>query len=140
MENLHASAVELDGKAVLIKGASGSGKSVLALKLISLGANLIADDQTLVFKHKNKVYLCAPESLPRGLEIRGIGIVGAPICEQAELGLVVDLSKVEKNRVPETIERKIVIMGYSFPFYLFKDIKEPAASIYAILKFGILSL
>ena len=60
--------MELDGKAILIKGESGSGKSSLALKLISLGANLIADDQTAVFLQKGQVFLGAPNSLPAGLD------------------------------------------------------------------------
>jgi HPr kinase/phosphorylase len=41
---LHASAVSLDGNGVLICGASGTGKSTLALQLMALGAELIADD------------------------------------------------------------------------------------------------
>ena len=137
MENIHASSVELDGKAVLIKGNSGSGKSSLALNLIILGANLIADDQTRVFVEKKRVLLSAPDSLPSGLEIRGVGIVNAPLCNKAQLKLVVDLSLVENDRFPNLLERNINILGYSFPFYFFQGIKEPANSIFALLKFGI---
>jgi len=132
--------VELDGKAVLIKGASGSGKSSLALNLIILGANLIADDQTTVFIQKGKVFLRAPTSLPTGLEIRGVGIVHVPHCEKAALKLVVDLSDFENKRLPNSVDRSIDILGYSFPFYLFQGIKNPANAIYALLKFGIMKL
>ena len=136
MENIHSTSVELDGKAVLIKGKSGSGKSSVALSLIMLGCNLIADDQTVVFLEKDQVKLRAPESLPCGLEIRGVGFVRAPICKQAELKLVVDLSKYEKKRFPNPDERSTNILGYSFPFYFFQGIKEPANAIYAVVKFG----
>ena len=132
--------MELDGKAVLIKGESGSGKSSLALKLITLGANLIADDQTTVFIQKGQVFLEAPNSLPAGLEIRGVGIVRVPICKKASLKLVVDLSKHENKRLPNSIDRNIDILGYSFPFYLFQGIKDPANAVYALLKFGIMKL
>lgn len=140
MKNIHASSVELDGKAVLIKGEPGSGKSSLALKLIMLGAKLIADDQTTVFIEKKRVFLRAPASLPFGLEIRGVGIVNVPGCKKEKLKLVVDLSKVETNRLPDLHERRIDMLGYSFPFYFFHGIKEPANAIYALLKFGIVKL
>ena len=132
--------MELDGKAVLIKGASGSGKSSLALKLITLGANLISDDQTSVFIQRGQVFVRAPVTLPTGLEIREVGIVHVPLCEKAALKLVVDLSKVENNRLPNSIERRINILGYSFPCYLFQGIRDPASAIYALLKFGIMKL
>ena len=140
MENIHSSSVELDGKAILIKGESGSGKSSLALKLIMLGAKLIADDQTTVFINKGEVFLRAPSSLPFGLEIRGVGIISPPRCKKAKLKLVIDLSEVETSRLPSLHERRIDILGYSFPFYFFQGIKEPASAIYAILKFGIVKL
>ena len=140
MQNFHSSAVELNGRAVLIKGQSGSGKSSLALQLILLGAKLIADDQTEVFLEQNKVFLRAPASLPNGLEIRGIGIVKAPFCEKAQLKFVIDLSQCESERLPNPLGRRINILGYSFPFYFFQDIKDPANAIYALLEFGLLEV
>jgi len=140
LQNIHSSSVELDGKAVLIKGRSGSGKSSLALKLILRGANLIADDQTEVFLEKNRVFLRAPMSLPNGIEIRGVGIVNAPRCERAELKLVIDLSHCERERLPSPSVRSINILGYSFPFYFFQGIKNPADAIYALIKFGMLEV
>lgn len=43
---LHASTVVLDGKAWLIAGNAGAGKSTLAAELLSAGAQLLADDLT----------------------------------------------------------------------------------------------
>ena len=140
LENVHATSVALNDKGVLIKGASGSGKSTVALELIMLGAKLIADDRTALSLSNEQVYLSAPRTLPMGIEIRGIGIVGAPICERAELKLVVDLSKLENKRFPRFVDKEIDILGYSFPFYFFQGIKNPSASIFALLKFGVVHI
>ena len=48
MTNLHASCISINGKAVLILGKSGSGKSDLALRLIDSGATLVADDRVIL--------------------------------------------------------------------------------------------
>ena len=42
---MHATCVHINGSGVLIVGRSGSGKSSLAIKLLALGAKLVADDQ-----------------------------------------------------------------------------------------------
>jgi HPr kinase/phosphorylase len=140
LETVHATSIALNGKAVLIKGASGSGKSSAALELITLGAKLIADDQTILSLTGEKVFLSAPSTLPIGIEVRGIGVVNAPICKRAELKLVVDMSKLEKKRFPNYGDKKINILGYSFPLYFFQGIKNPAASIYALMQFGIVDI
>jgi len=140
LKSVHATSVSLEGKAVLIKGASGAGKSLLALELPGFGAMLIADDQTEVSLINGQVFLSAPSTLPAGLEIRGVGIVGAPICDGAELKMVVDLSKLENKRFPNPSDKKINVLGYSFPFYLFQGIKNPAAAIYALMKFGMVDI
>lgn len=44
LEVMHASAVVLDGGAVVLLGASGAGKTTLALALCELGASFLADD------------------------------------------------------------------------------------------------
>ena len=136
MESIHATSIAFDDTAVLIKGVSGSGKSTVALELISLGAKLIADDQTVLSVSDERVYLSAPSSLPKGLEVRGIGIVSAPICDRARLKLVVDLSELENERLPNVFNKTITILGYAFPFFPFQGRIRPAASIYALLKFG----
>ena len=47
-ETLHATSVAIGGRAVLLCGPSGVGKSDLALRLIDRGATLVSDDYTLV--------------------------------------------------------------------------------------------
>ena len=51
-ETLHATTVAIDGRAVLISGPSGSGKSDLALRLLDRGFTLVSDDQTIVRKRR----------------------------------------------------------------------------------------
>mgnify|MGYP001162299254 CR=1 FL=1 len=140
MEIMHGTAVELGGKAVLIKGKSGSGKSSLALKLVILGANLVADDRVLVFLNNKKIFLKAPKTLPTGIEIRGLGILNAPICAQAPLALVVNLDETESQRFPDLSRKKIIIEGSSFPFLDFKGIRDQSSAIFALLKYGVVDL
>tara|TARA_B100001559_G_scaffold178414_1_gene149351 strand:- start:91 stop:507 length:417 start_codon:yes stop_codon:yes gene_type:complete len=99
--NLHASAVSFSGKGILILGASGSGKSKLALALISCGAILIADDQVILNNNKNEIVLSAPKAIRGKIEARNIGILEVS-STKAQLCLVVSLDKTEHNRLPKT--------------------------------------
>ena len=78
---LHASAVALGGRAVLLRGASGAGKSDLTLRLIDEGAQLVADDQVELTADANGRMLiaAAPEAIAGMLEVRGIGILRLPL-------------------------------------------------------------
>ena len=105
---LHASAVALHGVGALILGPSGSGKSGLALQLMALGAELIADDQTLCISRDGAVWLSAPDHLPEMIEARGVGLLPARLCGPVPLGLVIDLSVTETARLPETQMRDIL--------------------------------
>lgn len=92
-------------RAVLLRGASGSGKSDLALRLIEGGARLIADDQTLLTRRGRAVVASAPEALKSMIEVRGVGIVRLPAAQtlaRAPLALLVDLvSPAKVERLPE---------------------------------------
>ncbi|WP_147110803.1 HPr kinase/phosphorylase [Tateyamaria sp. syn59] len=109
---LHASAVAVDGRGVLIRGASGSGKSSLALQLIGLGATLIADDQTELNLGASGILLSAPATIRGQIEARGVGILRAETVT-APLHLVVDLDVVETKRLPEL--HQTLILGQSCP-------------------------
>ena len=98
-EQLHASAVAIDDRGVLLLGPSGSGKSDLALRLIDDGAVLIADDRVDLDVRQGDVRLSGPANLAGLLEVRGVGIVRMPFATKVSLSLVVDLVK------PEDIER-----------------------------------
>ncbi len=84
--------------AVLLRGASGSGKSDLALRLITRhGARLIADDQVIMQAQDGQVVCTAPAAIAGMIEIRGVGLVRVSETSGVALALVVDL--VARNAV-----------------------------------------
>ena len=81
---IHGSSIEINGKGVIILGKSGAGKSSLAIKLISLGANFIADDQTLIELKDDKLIISKPSTTPSLIEARGIGLIQVPLIRVSE--------------------------------------------------------
>ena len=112
-ETLHATTVALDGRAVLISGPSGSGKSDLALRLLDRGFVLVSDDQTIVKKDGTKLVATAPATIAGKLEVRGIGIVDVERAENAPVALVVELTS-EIQRLPDD-SRDRLILGVRVP-------------------------
>ncbi|MBN2630221.1 MAG: HPr kinase/phosphatase C-terminal domain-containing protein [Rhodobacteraceae bacterium] len=98
---LHATTVAFDGQGVLIRGASGAGKSALGLQLMALGAVLVADDQTVLHRQGDQLIATCPPGLTGLIEARGIGLLNAPWVAQAVLRLVVDLDRLEAARLPD---------------------------------------
>jgi serine kinase of HPr protein (carbohydrate metabolism regulator) len=108
--NIHASCVRL-GRAglahgaprdsgVLLLGDSGLGKSDLALRLIALGAELVADDRVELVVTRGRLMARAPRPIRGLIEIRGLGIVEIPYTEQARVALVVQLVRKVAERLP----------------------------------------
>lgn len=98
---VHASCVRL-GKAgaafrapatagILILGASGAGKSDLALRLVAAGATLVADDLTELFLKRNALHARAPRPIASLIEIRGVGIVDVPYTDEVRVMLAAKL-------------------------------------------------
>jgi serine kinase of HPr protein (carbohydrate metabolism regulator) len=101
---LHASCVVIDGRAVLLAGRSGSGKSDLALRLIDRGARLLCDDYTQVTRRRDGRLFATPTPRIAGkIEVRGVGIIEMPHDTEAEIALYCDLeTPVERLPVPAT--------------------------------------
>jgi serine kinase of HPr protein (carbohydrate metabolism regulator) len=97
--NIHASCVAVNGHGVLLLGDSGAGKSDIALMLIDAGAQLVADDRTILFVVKGALHARAPDSIKGLLEIRSVGIVHKP-SRVARLRLAVRLGQ-EDERLPK---------------------------------------
>ncbi|MBC8338838.1 MAG: serine/threonine protein kinase [Alphaproteobacteria bacterium] len=114
MEQFHATTIDLDGRGVMLRGPSGSGKSDLGLRLIDGGARLVADDRTDLTLSDGTLTASAPAELAGRLEIRGVGIVSVPSVSQSALALIVDLvndASVERLPEPETVE----LLGLALP-------------------------
>jgi serine kinase of HPr protein (carbohydrate metabolism regulator) len=110
----HASVVRVDGRGVLIRGASGSGKSALVLALLYSGdsAVLVADDRVYLAAEGGGLMASAPESLAGLLEVRGVGIVRRPYVSPVAVDLVVDLLPLaDCPRLPDEQQALITIRG-----------------------------
>ncbi|MGC5797837.1 HPr kinase/phosphorylase [Sphingomonas sp. NFX23] len=105
-DRLHATTVAIDGMAVMIEGASGSGKSDLALRLIDRGAILVSDDQTLVVRDGETLLARAPTKIAGRIEVRGIGILAMPYVEDVPVALLVRVDGAIE-RMPERSIRNI---------------------------------
>ncbi|MBA3909568.1 MAG: serine kinase [Rhodobacter sp.] len=106
---MHATCVAAGARGLLILGPSGAGKSALALRLISLGASLVADDQVELGIEGNHLIARCPAPIRGLIEARGVGLLRAPTVESAAIALVVDLGQQEEHRLPPN--RKITILG-----------------------------
>jgi hypothetical protein len=97
--NVHASCVAIGAAGVLLLGKPGAGKSDLALRLIDEGARLVADDRTILFTRRGRLYGKSPDSIRGLIEIRGLGIVELPSRANVKIALVVKLGR-EDARLP----------------------------------------
>jgi len=112
-ETVHASAVAIEGRAVLIGGRSGTGKSDLALRLIDRGAALISDDYTHIRRVRDQAIAGAPATILGKIELRGVGIVELEPAADVPVALFVDLDR-EPERLPDMSERRM-LAGVSIP-------------------------
>jgi serine kinase of HPr protein (carbohydrate metabolism regulator) len=92
MSQLHANCVGIGDYALLLRGASGSGKSSISLRLINAGGFLIADDRTNLVARDGRLIATAPPPIAGMCEVRGIGIVrGLPRHSEGDVRVVIDL-------------------------------------------------
>ncbi|MFD1509564.1 HPr kinase/phosphorylase [Lacimonas salitolerans] len=110
---LHASTVAMAGRAVLITGCSGAGKSALALQLLALGAVLVADDITHLWRAGHNLMADAPDTIRGRIEARGVGILNAQPHGPAPVTLCIDLDTPETDRLPP--HRQQVLLGHDLP-------------------------
>jgi len=112
-ETLHCSTVAKEGRAVLITGPSGSGKSDLSLRLFDRGFTLVSDDQTIIRKDGDRLLASAPPTIAGKLEVRGIGIVEMERVDNVPVALIVELTG-EIQRMPDD-SRERPILGVKVP-------------------------
>lgn len=104
---IHASAVLVGSKAVLIRGPSGSGKSLLAWNLINAASQglltftrLVGDDRVQVIGQSDRLLVRPAQALSGVIEIHGLGIRRLPFEAIAVVGWVVDLAASDAVRLP----------------------------------------
>jgi serine kinase of HPr protein (carbohydrate metabolism regulator) len=112
-ETVHASSVALGGRAVLIGGRPGMGKSDLALRLIDRGGLLVSDDYTIVQRVHGVARASAPATILGKIELRGVGLVELETAQDVPVALFVDLDE-PPERMPEPGEMRL-IAGVSIP-------------------------
>ena len=117
---IHSTAISLNGDGVLIKGPSGSGKTDLALRLIESGGKLISDDQVVVKRKAERLFLSSPKELNGLMQLSGIGIVKVDYVQNIPLELVVKLQPYNVLD-PFPINREEFI----------KDLSIPALNLYS---------
>ena len=125
-ESVHASTVAIDGRAVLITGPSGSGKSDLALRLIDRGFILVSDDRTIVRRDGDRLLASAPPQIAGKLEIRGIGIIEMEAASDVPIALIVELTG-DIQRLPED-SRERPILGVALPLVTIAAMTASASS------------
>ena len=131
---LHASCVDLNQQGVLIVGASGTGKSALALQLLALGATLVADDQTEVCAAQGYLTARAPATIKGLVEARGVGILKAEFTKESRIALVIDLDQLETERLPQM--HWLDLCGLRVPCLYKCDAPHFAPAILQLLKAG----
>jgi len=119
-KTIHASAVLVGARAVLIRGPSGSGKSRLALELIETAragrfrfARLIGDDRVQLKCAGGRLLVRPAPQLAGLIELRGAGILRFDYEPCAVVGLVVDLDAADAARLPD--RQAVEIEGITLP-------------------------
>jgi HPr kinase/phosphorylase len=120
--SLHASAVLVGDRAVLIRGPSGSGKSRLALDLVLAGrsgqlpaAVLVGDDRVHLDTVAGQLLVRPARELAGLIEVRGLGIRRCDHASEAVVGLVVDLAAGDAERLPSQEALQIHLNGVALP-------------------------
>ncbi|WP_138934627.1 HPr kinase/phosphorylase [Roseovarius arcticus] len=131
---LHATSIEIDGRGVLIRGASGSGKSSLGLQLMALGGVLIADDRTRASLDGGDVFLDAPDTIRGQIEARGVGILNSPTAGPTPAALIVDMDGPVADRLP--LWEEGVLLGRALPLVRGNDAAHLPAAILFYVKYG----
>jgi serine kinase of HPr protein (carbohydrate metabolism regulator) len=119
--------VAIEGRAVLLRGASGSGKSDLALRLIDAGAKLVADDQSELRRVGDLLVVRAPSAIAGLIEVRGVGIVRLDAVKEAPVALIADLvPAAEIERLPG--RRTESLLGVALPVVALAPFEASAAA------------
>jgi HPr kinase/phosphorylase len=138
---IHASAVLVGSRAVLIRGPAGSGKSRLVMTLLNMSATgllpfarLVADDRVLIEDRHGRLLARPPAALAGLLEVRGLGLRQLPYEPVAVLGWILDLGVEEAGRLPRDEELTTALAGVTLPRLAIRSCADAAAVLLAALR------
>lgn len=131
---LHASTVVIGGRALVLAGAAGAGKSQTALSLMAYGATLLADDITWFTATSHALIAHCPPTLAGRIEARGLGLLRVPAAAPAPVSVVVDLDQIETDRLPPA--RHITCLGHRLAFLHKPDSPRFPEMIRAYMLYG----
>jgi HPr kinase/phosphorylase len=103
---VHATAIAIDGRGVLIEGPSGSGKSRLACDLLfhaseaGRDAALVGDDRVHLRREGMSILAKGHPAIAGQLEIRGRGLMPMRTIPEAPIAWIVRISG-DQDRLPE---------------------------------------
>lgn len=132
---IHASCVAVAGRGLLIMGASGTGKSTMALHLMALGAQLVADDRVYLRAENGCLVARSVPELRGTIEARGLGLLRADYVEETHLAAMLDLDRTETTRLPDS--RKTRVLGCSIPLLFRIEGPHSAPALLQFLKCGL---
>jgi serine kinase of HPr protein (carbohydrate metabolism regulator) len=138
---IHASAVLVGARALLIQGPPASGKSRLALALIESAhvgspvfCRLVGDDRVMVEAAHGRLLVRPAPVLAGLIEVRGLGLRRVPYETVAVIGALVELSAQDGSRLPERKAREAVIAGIRLPRLAVAAGVEPLPLVLAYLR------
>lgn len=133
---VHASCVAIGGRAVLLAGPAGAGKSDLAMRLIDRGAQLVSDDYTELRISGERLLARAPATIAGKIELRGVGIVELEAAADVPVCLQADLDR-EPERLPEA--QTIRLAGRDVPRVALAALEAsaPLKLEWALVRFGL---
>lgn len=110
---IQAGGIAIAGRAVLILGEPGLGKSSLALALIDRGAVLIGDDGVRLEVADGRLLASPPPHIAGLIEVRNVGLITRPTTSRVPVALALRLDPAAP-RLPEAAER-IDLLGQPIP-------------------------
>lgn len=127
MITIHATTVSVDGAGVVLRGPSGSGKSDLAIRMIHDGAQIIADDQTILYVEHGRLMAQSPTEIAGKMEVRGVGILKMGPPAVAPVAIVIDMVDIQDvPRIPDF--EPIELVGHSVPRIYLSPMEMSAAA------------
>jgi len=132
---IHASAVAVGPKAVLIRGPSGAGKSRLAWAVLQSAlpfTRLVGDDRLHVEPQNGRLLVRPAPALAGLIEVRGLGIRRLDHEPVAAVGFIIDLAAGDAERVPPT-GAEAILQGIALPRLAIAPGADPLPVLLAFL-------